>query len=213
MAEEGTNSEAEGSKLPEGDSTAITEGVGEALRNAQGEEKPGGEKAGEDKEGGDKSGADAGAPETYGDFKIPDEMKIDSEQLTQFHDIARKFNLTQESAQELVDMQVGFSKDVLAKNVEIWKETTAGWLKESKADAEIGGQKYEESIEVSQRALKQFGTSALVELLETYGLGNHPEMIRFTSRVGAALGEDKIVSGGGSGDQQKSVAERIFGTP
>ena len=210
MAAEGTevneNTGAEGSKPPEGDSTAITEGVGEALRSAQGENK-----AGEDKEGGDKSGADAGAPKAYEDFKIPDEMKIDSEQLTQFHDIARKFNLTQESAQELVDMQVGFSKDVLAKNVEIWKETTAGWLKESKADAEIGGQKYEESIEVSQRALKQFGTPALVELLETYGLGNHPEMIRFTSRVGAALGEDKIVSGSGSGDQQKSVAERIFG--
>lgn len=205
MAEENT----EGTQSEVGDnSTAITEGAAEALRNAQGSE-------GENKggEGENKGEGESGAPETYEDFKVPDDMKVDAEKLTKFQDLAREFKLTQDGAQKLIDMQVEFSKDVLAQNVEAWKTMRDGWLKDSKADEEIGGQKYAESIEVSQRALVQFGTPALIELLETYGLGNHPEMIRFTARVGAAIGEDKIVPGGGGpGGQQKSTAERIFGT-
>ena len=59
------------------------------------------------------------------------------------------------------------------------------------------------------KALDTFGTPELVELLDTYGIGNNPEMIRFFKRVGEATGEDKIVQAGGGGS--KSAADVLYG--
>ena len=200
------------------DSTVITDGVktGEALRSVQeaGEDKVAADKAAEEKAAEEKAAEekDEGAPETYEDFKVPEGAKIDAEVLTKFHTLAKKFNLPQEGAQELIDLQAEFLADQNTQNVATWAKMRADWLEESKADKEIGGQQFDEKVEFSKRALRKFGTPKLVELLETYGLGNHPEIIRFNSRIGKDIGEDDITSGG-SGSQGKTLAQRIFTQP
>lgn len=201
------------------DSTAITDGVkpgegDEALRSAQAaEEKVVADKAAEEKAAADKAAeekAAEGAPETYTDFTVPEGVEVDAEAMTKFQGLSKELDLSQVQAQKLVDFQADFMKGFTEKNVQVWADMKTGWLTDSKADKEIGGQNFDNKVEAAKRGINMFGTPALVELLETYGLGNHPEIIRYSARVGEALGEDKITAGAAAG-QPKTLAERIYG--
>ena len=48
-----------------------------------------------------------------------------------------------------------------------------------------------ETVEAMENYLLKFN-----EMLDSSGLGNHPEMIRFLHRVGKAISEDSVVVGG-----------------
>ena len=79
-----------------------------------------------------------------------------------------------------------------------WVEQQKSWVDTAKQDAEYGGEKFEENIAVAVKARDSFGTSEFNEMLDSSGLGNHPEMIRFLNRVGKAISEDSVVVGGNS---------------
>jgi len=88
-----------------------------------------------------------------------------------------------------------------------WVEQQKAWVDQAKSDTEIGGEKFDENISTAVKARDSFGNSEFSEMLDTSGLGNHPEMIRFLNRVGRAISEDKvIVSGANAGQRsQESV--------
>jgi hypothetical protein len=53
-------------------------------------------------------------------------------------------------------------------------------------------QKLDESVGFANKALDKYGTPELKEALASTGAGNHPEFIRFMTRVGKAMSEDTI---------------------
>jgi hypothetical protein len=151
-----------------------------------------------------------GAPEKYTDFKLPEGVTIDKEHLTGFTDLAKKIGLSQEHAQALIDFEAG---RVVAANeaaVKSWQGTVSGWLSDAKADKHIGGANFEANVEFGKQAIAKFGTKEFRAMLDEVGVGNHPEMIRFTARVGRELGDDAILKGGPAGSDL-SLAERIYG--
>jgi hypothetical protein len=77
-----------------------------------------------------------------------------------------------------------------------WVEQQKSWVEDAKADAEFGNDKFDESIAVAVKARDSFGTSEFNEMLDSSGLGNHPEMIRFLHRVGKAISENSVIVGG-----------------
>ncbi len=165
---------------------------------------------GEEPKGEEPKGEETGAPEKYEDFKVLEGRELDAEGLKEFHEIAKDLDLSQEQAQKLVDFQAKFAEAQDKQVAGTWAKMRTDWLNESKADAEIGGQKYDESIELAKKGLDKFGTPKLRELFDTFGIGNHPEVIRAWAHVGGSLGEDGITPGGGSGGETKTLAERIF---
>ena len=213
--------------MAEGSEGALQEGVGEgstgsvsrdttALTKEQAPEKEGTaltkeqapEKEGKGEE--DKSEEVTGAPEAYEDFKVPEGVKIDPDQLTEFGALAKGLNLTQDQAQQLVDFEAkrmeAFGKEQLGE----WEKTIAGWTAEAKADEEIGGKNYDPSLELAKRALAKYGTLELDTAFNHLGIGEHPELIRIFARVGKDLGEDQILSGRDAGSGPKSQAERMY---
>ena len=153
--------------------------------------------------------AAVGAPEKYEAFTLPEGMQADPEAVASFEKMARAQNMNQEAAQEWVNMQVEtHNRAVVAQEAE-WVTMKNDWLAEAKADTEIGGQKFDASIALSHRALDQFGSPELDAVLERFGVGNHPEFIRFASKVGEAIGEDVIPPGRQVG-AEKSLAQRMY---
>ena len=69
------------------------------------------------------------------------------------------------------------------------------WAQQSRTDAEFGGDKLNENMAVAKRALQQYGSPELSDLLNQSGLGNHPAFIRMFYRVGLTLREDGMVNG------------------
>lgn len=144
---------------------------------------------------GDKS-EKVGAPEEYEDFKAPEGVELNGEVIDAFKPLAKELGLSQEQAQKLVDFQVEQAKAHEASVSDYFGNLMTEWQTAVKNDKEIGGQAYDGAIADAKHALNAFGTAELKEALETTGMGNHPEFVRFFARMGKAIKEDGIRVGG-----------------
>ena len=113
------------------------------------------------------------------------------------------------SLQKLVDAYPKILAGVQQRQAEAWQKTTEQWAADVKADKEIGGDKLISNLSAAQRALDQFGTPELKEYLNTPGLGNHPDLVKTFVKIGKAMSEDGMVTGGNEG--QRSAAEVLYG--
>lgn len=143
----------------------------------------------------DKEQKQEGAPEKY-EFKAGEGVELDTEALKDFEPVARELNLTNEQAQKLVDAYPKILAGVQQRQAEAWKAQTEQWAADVKADKEIGGDKLTANLSAAQRALEQFGDPELKEYLDSTGLGNHPALVKAFIKVGKAMSEDKVVTGG-----------------
>lgn len=175
---------------------------------APGAEKPT-EAAPKDKDG-KTDDKPKGAPESYKDFAIPEGMEFDKERASKFTEVAKKANLDQDTAQAFVDLYATAVKETAEAQAKMWADTQNNWANESKSDKEFGGVKFNENISVAKKALDKFGTPELIELADSYGMGNHPEFIRLLYRVGKAMSEDKFVVGAGGTGGPKDPAKVLF---
>ena len=121
--------------------------------------------------------------------------------------IAQELGLNQDQAQKFVSM---YAEKVNADQ-KAWADQVASWADESRNDTEFGGAKFDENLGTAIKAVQAFGSPKMLDLLNTTGLGNHPEMLRFCLRVGAALGEDKTLTPGAASSRQLSAAEVLYG--
>lgn len=143
----------------------------------------------------DKEQKPEGAPEKY-EFTAGEGVELDTEALKDFEPVARELNLTNEQAQKLVDAYPKILAGVQQRQAEAWQKQTEGWAETVKADKEIGGDKLTANLSAAQRALEQFGDPELKEYLDSTGLGNHPALVKAFIKVGKAMSEDKVVTGG-----------------
>ncbi|EQA6157351.1 MULTISPECIES: peptidase [Enterobacter cloacae complex] len=143
----------------------------------------------------DKEKKPEGAPEKY-EFTAGEGVELDTEALKDFEPVARDLNLTNEQAQKLVDAYPKILAGVQQRQAEAWQKQTEGWAETVKADKEIGGDKLTANLSAAQRALEQFGDPELKEYLDSTGLGNHPALVKAFIKVGKAMSEDKVVTGG-----------------
>ncbi|HBC2536863.1 TPA: peptidase [Enterobacter cloacae] len=148
-----------------------------------------------DKPAEEKDQKQEGAPEKY-EFKAGEGVELDTEALKDFEPVARELNLTNEQAQKLVDAYPKILAGVQQRQAEAWQAQTEQWAADVKADKEIGGDKLTANLSAAQRALEQFGDPELKEYLDSTGLGNHPALVKAFIKVGKAMSEDKVVTGG-----------------
>lgn len=166
--------------------------------------QPDGGQPSADGQGGDDGGnADAGAPEQYADFTMPEGVQLDEATLTEFKAVAKDFGLSQEKAQQFLDRMGPLSAQ---RTQALMEQARTDWAEQSKADTEFGGTKLTESLAAAAKARDAFGTAELRTLLNESGLGNHPEVIRLFVRVGKAISEDRVVTGGSGVQAPKSGA-------
>ena len=155
-----------------------------------------------------KDGKPQIVPEKY-DIKVPDGMTLDEAALAEFDPIARELNLSNEQAQKLADVYSKRMADIVQKQQESWKQTTAQWANDVKADKEIGGQNMDASIRHAQNALNKFGTPELRAQMDATGMGNNPEVVRVFARIGKAMAEDSFVNASRDG-AQSDPAKTMF---
>lgn len=129
------------------------------------------------------------APDTY-DLTVPENGPFTSTDLDAFKANAKKFGLTNAAAQQVLDARVA--------------ELTSArdqYIADAKADKEIGGAHYEQSLEQARRGRNVMfppgtaGATFIAELLDQTGLFNHPELVRAFARIGKGAREDKPVDG------------------
>lgn len=159
----------------------------------------------------------SGAPESYTDFKLPEGYELDKGIKEEVGPLFKGMNLSQDQAQQLVDLYSKHALKTHEESLKLWSETREKWISEAKADPEIGG-KLPEVKAVVSRAIDGLGNSALAtafrEAMDYTGAGNHPAFIKVFYALAQKVTEGQHVSGSPLGTRQArpgSAAEAIYG--
>jgi len=144
------------------------------------------------------------APESY-EFEMPEGVQIDSVAAEDFVSVAKELKLSKENAQKVADVGVKMAQ----RQAEAHQAQVTKWIESVKTDKEIGGDALNENLAVARKAIDSFGTPALKDLFNTWGIGNHPEVVKFAVKVGKAISDDGFVRGGNT-STPKTAAEIMY---
>lgn len=150
-----------------------------------------------------------GAPEKY-ELTVPEGLTLNEAGLEKVSGLFKGLNLTNEQAQQLINAEGEHIKELAQKQNEAWQQTVDGWKETTTKEF---GTKLQEELSNVARVFNQFATpeetKALKEDLEWSGLGNKKEWVRFLSKIGKQLAEDKLVEAPPV-QPKKSIAEVLY---
>ena len=154
-----------------------------------------------------------GRPEAPDGYKIErtsesGDPEMEASFLSKMHEIG----LNQAQASEMVNWMNSGSSNI-TQEMEAQQEKALGELKTE------WGQAYDKKIGDARNALQVYGDDALVEMLNTTGLGDSPSMIKAFAKIGEGLTEDAALNLGGvqsatnTPAEARSKIDEIIGNP
>lgn len=154
-----------------------------------------------------------GAPESYTDFKMPEGMTSDAKLMDSFKAMAKKHNLSQETAQEFVTLQAEHAKStgeaIVAQAEKQRADQIAAWQAETKKALGSG---WKEELGFAGKALDAFWPPEFRKMLTASGLGDHPLMVKGLVELGKKMSEAKPGEGSRVGivDPKEATNRSMF---
>lgn len=151
-------------------------------------------------------------PDVY-EFQDVEGIQVHDFVKASFADVAKELGLSQEKAQNVINKMAPAIQSAQEQQL---AQISREWASQSIHDTEFGGTKFMENMGIAKQALNQFGSPALMEILDRAGLGNHPEIIRVFWKVGKSISPDTVISGVqakkdvSSGDPWRDIGNRMF---
>jgi hypothetical protein len=179
------------------------------------------------KDEGNKSAEPAPLP-VYEAWKLPDNVKLDETQATDFNKLLGEFQnntkaeqvSVQKFGQEMLDRHVnalneGFTRLHKAYS-DAWQTQTDGWRESFINDPEIGGKRQETTIRLANEFIDTHGgtpenKAAFREVMKNTGLGVHPEVLRLLANAMNGYREGRPVPANPPRVAQPSKTQRWYG--
>lgn len=119
-----------------------------------------------------------GAGARPGGLTLPEGIDANAPELATFRQVASE--LGDGAAQKVLDWHFSARATVAAAQQERWVAAT-------RADPEIGGEHLQGALADSKQLIDEFGNEALRGVITAAPVGDHPEVIRFLTKVARAL--------------------------
>jgi hypothetical protein len=149
-------------------------------------------------------------PEKY-DLKMPEGFLLGEGYQEKIASYARERGFSNDQAQELLNREHQAATQYHESIMSNLKQTQDSWVSAVKADPEIGGSNFQESVRLAKLAIDKFGSDGLRNELNTTRYGDHPEVVRMFSRIGKLIADDKLVQSNAQQTVKKSHAELLYG--
>ena len=164
-----------------------------------------------------------GAPESY-DFKnleLPEGVQYNEEYGNKFASVAKELNLSQKSANKLINVYVDIVKSQTENVPEALKEIkkqqveadVAEWDKLLNQDTEIGNgneEKINQYMDKANIGYKAFASEGLKKVLSERGLTHNPDVIKLFYKLSDLTGEDGIIFGSNK-EKDLTPAQILYG--
>jgi len=139
-----------------------------------------------------------GRPETPQGYEFGDDP---DNELEFYRNATHQLGLTQEQAQNMLELYASVQEE----QTEADNQATADFAVDSQIELKREwGTDYDGRLDHAQRAFTQFTTPEFSALMDETGLGNHPELVKAFAKIGAMMGEDRLIVGSGLGQSQIS---------
>lgn len=149
-------------------------------------------------------------PEKY-DFKAPEGYSFNDAGLAKFQEMARGLGMSQEQAQAHMDYFVGELTGTETRRTEAYQKQQEAWVTSIKADKELGGKAFDQTVSRCQKAMSVIDPSGeLRKVVDAMGIGNHPVMVRAWARLGSLMEDDAVDTGSGS-SAPRDAATILYG--
>jgi len=206
----GTQTADQGSAAPQAtpsaDAPAAAPAPAPAAQDAQqpnADAKPGDTTTDASKDGKPEDGKPADDKPVEYKFELPKDVPVDQASLDKFTEIAKDLKLAPDAAQKVLDFEVARRQ----AEAEAYASTVKGWSDEVAKDKELGNP---ENQALARKAVEQFGSPELKELLNSTGFGNHPVLVRAFLKIGKAISEDKVIVGRGDAPPVPSDPAKVL---
>jgi Spy/CpxP family protein refolding chaperone len=151
-----------------------------------------------------KTAPEGGAPEAYNNWTVPEGFQLDETVSKEINGMFKGLNLTQEQGQKLVDFYTAKTAESANQPYEAWQQTQEEWIKQVKADRELGPRLNEVKTTIS-RAIDGLNDPKLArdfrEAMDYTGAGNNPAFIKAFFKLAQMVTEGSHVAGGGPSPQ------------
>lgn len=143
-----------------------------------------------------------GAPEKYEPYKIPEGFELNEERVTAFNELAKKLNLSQAGAQEMINAHVDEVTKAMEQPYEDFVNTRKQWRKDMAADTEIGNGKDDLKPEVKANMAAMISSlptelqPAFKEAMVLTGAGDNPAFVKAVNFWSKGFTEGKPVTPG-----------------
>lgn len=152
-------------------------------------------------------------PEKY-ELNVPEGAPFEQAQVDEIAAYAKKQGLSNEQAQALVDRDVARVQSAHQEHVKLVQEHYARTLAEARADPEIGGDRWGETVQKAQRFLDKIGDKDLKQMLhDNPDISNSKAVLKALRRgYELFMAEDSLVTGDNSPAPRKlRPHEYIYG--
>lgn len=160
-----------------------------------------------------------GCPDSYNykEIELPEGMILDEIKTNQFSDYAKKLNLSQKGANNIVKMAVELTEQTKKQALEAFKNMQEKKIEDYKNalinDNEIGGERLNSAIETASIAYDGFfKDDELRNLIAQSGLSVHPKFIKALKEIGENMKEDTIHSSLSPNSQKKNIEDILYPT-
>lgn len=162
-----------------------------------------------------------GSPETYdyAEVKMPDGMELDKDMLDKFNPLAKKYNLSNKSANELMNLAVEMQQKNMAKFGDLAKQLQENeknsYEKLLNTDEELSKKtdaEYSQYLSVANLGVKKFATDGFKKLLKEKGLDKHPEFIKTFHEMGKLCQSDTPPNVQNPAGKKLDAADILYGT-
>ena len=196
--------------------------LSDKLNNDQGvPEDQQGQEGEEGKQEGEENQEQEGAPEKYEQFKLPETLVRNEEFENKFSDTARKYNLSQDAAQEFVDMHAEIVAETTKAGQEAADKAFMDAVQDLKERQKTEVKDMGETVTKAFKLISAFEAppEAKQELRDLFAkneyLGNHPTLLNFLAWASNnKIGEDSFPDGKGerglSREQQEKKAAKAW---
>jgi hypothetical protein len=136
-------------------------------------------------------------PESYSDFSIPEGHTLDAAAIESATPLFRKFGLSQEQAQELVDFYSAKIGEINTQNEGFMEQMRTEWRSQLQADKDIGGKLDAVKVDIG-RALDRIPEAtrtAYKEAMDLTGAGDNPAIIKAMYSLAQLVNEGTPVRG------------------
>jgi hypothetical protein len=147
--------------------------------------------------------AEAPPAVAWTDFTLPEGVKLDDTSVNTFKEVLGGELPPQERGQRLIDMHLQElqRRDQAASEhqIQVWNDTQAQWKDAVKSDPELGGNRFNTTIQTCISAVNRFGgneqqRAELLQALDFTGAGNNPAIIRWVNNMASRLAEGSPVT-------------------